>query len=192
MPDDPGHHCRTAAIRHSSQPARPGSGDSTETSPSRTSRRCSGSSHPTPCSPTTPPHCSTRPAAATPAVNNLALQALVAAFAADNAIVDESSTRTRSPRSPPNSTTLCGTLTTTASARRPGPRHLPDGAWSHPDIRILNDAIVCIPTAANRSSPTGDDRSSPVPKADDRRHDYRDGLSRLATRENGQSSMRTS
>ena len=47
------------------------------------------------CSPTTPSPSFIRPAVATPrAVNNLALQALVAAFAADKAIVDESTTRT--------------------------------------------------------------------------------------------------
>ena len=63
------------------------------------------------------------------AVNNLAVQALVAAFAVDKALVDESSTRAAVAEVSPNDPTNPATLTTTAPPRRPGPvRHPADGA----------------------------------------------------------------
>ena len=79
------------------------------------------------------------------AVNNLAVQALVAAFAPTRPSSTSPPPAPPSPRSPPNDHHTRGTLTTTAPPRRSGPvRHPADGACSRPDVGILNGAAVCM------------------------------------------------
>ncbi|GAA1270044.1 hypothetical protein GCM10009609_36400 [Pseudonocardia aurantiaca] len=95
------------------------------------------------------------------AVNNLALQALAAAFAADKAIVDESSTRAGSPRSPPNDYhDQHPTLITKPPPRRPGPsgtrrRGLRTSTTSSPSMAPTPSRSTAANTLCGRAAGSG-------------------------------------